>query len=257
MDLVREVRSSRNAAREELGRYRVNRKAAVITLLAASIALTGALTGCAQQSPAQPAASEQAEASTKEAPEQAPEVWERFTDPRIPHSFELPPGWSVTELGADPATDSYLFGVLNPAGEQKLQFSNRAQGMGGSCGPADPVLELEELDSREVELPGYVAAAPDSDRYAAPRIVFQAAPVDGAVVASLSLADSVPLPGCMQYNLLQVEQGPALFTTNIQLSSYSLDNQWVFASIDEAKAYAETEEYEQLVRVLGSLSFTA
>lgn len=193
---------------------------------------------------------------TTAAPDPEPVAWERFTDARIPHSFEIPPEWSVSELNASDEMGIYQFAVLNPAGQQKLVFANDVQGLGGACGEL-PAMTIEELDSQPVEIPGYVAAPDGVSELVAPRVVFRAAAVEEGVIASLSLADDVPPNTCMYYNLMHTDTGLTLFADRMQVDTYDPHSQRLFASMDEARAYTQTEEYAQLVRILSSLQLAA
>ncbi|WP_157000627.1 hypothetical protein [Leucobacter komagatae] len=234
----------------------VHRRRTGLAALAIVVA-GGLLAGCAQE-PAEPAPTTPAPAPTTPAPEPAPTeaAWERFTDDRLPHSFEVPPGWTVTDLGGDPTYGSFQFGVVNPDGDQLLTFSSRVQGLGGACGDL-PVLTIEEVDSHSVDLPGYVADAAPMSPLVPPRVVYRVSAVEGGAIAGLSLSDDTPTDACMYYNLLHPEQGLAMFATQLQVDSYEpSESEWFFPSVDEAKAYAETAEYSQLVRILSSLQFS-
>ena len=182
-----------------------------------------------------------------------PAPWERFTDPRVTHSFEIPPGWTVQDLGSANDMGIVQLGVFDPAGTQRLIFMNRVQGLGGACG-ALPVMTVEELAAQPVEIPGYTPAAePPGLQLVGPKVVFRAAPVAEGVLASLALADDVLPDSCMYVNLLHTDAGPTLFGTSLQVDTYEPSSQWLFGSMDEARAYQQSEDYAQLVRILGSL----
>lgn len=191
---------------------------------------------------------------TTEAPTTPPPApWERFADPRITHSFEIPPGWSVQDLGSPNDMGIVQFGVFDPAGTQRLVFMNQVQGLGGACG-ALPPLAVEELAAQSVDIPGYVPTADTTGlQLVGPKVVFRAAPVAEGVIASLALADDVLPEYCMYYNLLHTDAGPLLFATRLQVDNYDPSSQWLFGSMEEARAYQQSEDYAQLVRILGSL----
>ncbi len=109
----------------------------------------------------------------------------------MPHSFEVPPGWNVTELPV----------AGEPGETHELGIS-----------------QFAPLDETQMEIPGYVAA-PDG------------------VTALLSPQEVVFRAG--------------------QVDTYAPEEQRLFASMDEARAYTETEEYRTLVRILSSLRLPA
>lgn len=238
-------------------RYRTGLAALAVVLAG------GLLAGCAPEPvdppptvPASPSPTVTPSPIPSPEPEPTEAAWERFTDDRLPHSFEVPPGWTVTDLGGDPTYSSFQFGVVNPDGDQLLTFSSRVQGLGGACGDL-PALVIEEVDSRNVELPGYVADATPMSPLVPPRVVYRVSAVEGGAIAGLSLSDDTPIDTCMYYNLLHTEQGLAMFATQLQVDSYApSESEWFFTSVDEAKAYAGTAEYSQLVRILSSLHFS-
>ncbi|WP_198677556.1 hypothetical protein [Leucobacter luti] len=177
--------------------------------------------------------------------------WERFSDERLTQSFELPPGWTVQELGGPNDMGIVQLGVLDPTGAQRLVFMNAVQGLGGACGEL-PQQAIEELDACPVEIPGYVAAPDGVTELVAPRVVFRAAPVAEGALASLALADDVPPLSCMYVNLLHTSGGLTAFGTALQVDTYDPQSQWLFGSMDEARAYTQTDDYAQLVRILQS-----
>lgn len=229
-------------------------------VLAAGAAL---LAGCAPEPdpapPVTPAPTASPSPDPEPSPEPSEETWTRFADPRMPQSFEVPPGWSVTELpgagepGATNELGIYQFAVLDPEGAQQLFFASRVQGLGGACGDL-PQVEFAPLDETQVEIPGYVAA-PDgvTELFSPQEVVFRAGQVAEGVIASLGLVDSHPPVSCMYYNLLHTEGGLMVFADRMQVDTYAPEEQRLFATMDEARAYTETEEYRTLVRILSSL----
>ncbi|WP_449283872.1 hypothetical protein [Leucobacter sp.] len=190
-------------------------------------------------------------------PEPTEEPWERFSDPRFPQSFEVPPDWEVREIPSEyAAEDQYQLEVLDAAGAVRLHLLTGVQGLGGACTDALPVLTIEELDSEALELPGY---APPADaapvESVPPRFVFRAAQLADRVVTSLSVSDDAPAPSCMYYNLLRVQEGPMAFADAVQVDGSEANPAppRTFASMDEARAFMGTEEYTTLKRVLLSL----
>lgn len=189
--------------------------------------------------------------------ESAEERWERFSDPRFPQSFELPPGWAVRESpSAYDAAGPYQFEILDAEGETQLRFMTGMQGLGGACTDALPALVVEELDSRTIELPGYAAPTAAPEQLVPPRVVFRASELEDRVLTSLSVSNNTPADACMYYNLLHLDAGPMAFADAVQVDS-STPNPApprTFASMDEARAFMQTEEYATLGRILGSLS---
>lgn len=234
------------------------RRSALVAL--ALICAGGMLAGCApEQAPetpqatAAPGATPEPEATPGPAPAEQP--WERFADDRMPYSFEIPPGWTVTDLGGDPDTGVFQLGVVNAGGEQLLTFASRVQGLGGACGDL-PVLAIEEADSLPVAPSGYVAASASPAPLVDPRVVYRVSAVEGGAIAALSLSNDKPIDACMYYNLMHTEQGLMMFASQLQVDSYDPAAQHgFFPSVEEARAYAETPEYAQLVRVLSSFRF--
>ncbi len=238
---------------------RIARRASAFAAATLLLASAGLLAGCAPEPEAKPTPptqtstpkpSPEPEPTTPEEPEEAP--WTRFTDARFPQSFELPPGWSAVELGGDADQGIFQFSIVDAQGAEQLFFATRMTGLGGACGTL-PQLELVELDSVPVELPGYVAAPDGVTQLVAPRVVFRAGQVAEGVITSLALADDVPVNSCMFYNLLHTPEGLGVFADRGQVDTYDPASQRLFASMDEARAFTETAEYAQLVRILSSL----
>ncbi len=233
---------------------------AVVAGAAAILVASAALVGCSVQpepvDPPAPTATTPPTAAPEPTQEPSEPSWERFEDPRLPHSFEIPSGWTVVDLGGDAEIRAFQFGVVNAAGRQLLTFASRVQGLGGACRDL-PELSIEEADTRSVDLPGYVAATDSPAPLVAPRVVYRVSEVNGGALASLSLSDDTPPEACMYYNLLHMEGGLAMFATQLQVDSFDpAASPWLFGSVEEAREYANTAEYEQLVRVLSTLSFT-
>lgn len=237
------------------------RMASLIAVAAIATGVLG-LSACAPE-PVTPAPTAQPTPTSTPSPTQTPtpeptqeptpEAWERFTDPRMSQSFEVPPDWTVQEIGSPNDMGIVQFGVMDESGAQRLFFANTVQGLGGACGDL-PVQAVEELDARPVDIPGYVAAPDDgTTQLVAPRVVFRAAPVAEGAIASLALADDVPPESCMYYNLLHTADGLTAFGTRLQVDTYDPQAQWLFGSVDEARAYTQTEDYAKLVRILSSL----
>ncbi|QIK63150.1 hypothetical protein G7068_08025 [Leucobacter viscericola] len=188
-------------------------------------------------------------------PTPTPEPWQRFTDARMPYSFETPPGWSVVEQPSPYGNQGMLqFLVNDAAGKQQLVFSAQASGLGGRCGDAAPVA-VQELDAESVSIPGYTPQAAAAGQLVAPRFVYRAMQTDKGIVSSLALNDQVAPESCYFYNLLHPAAGPIVFADAAQVSADYPPH--LFASIDEAKAYVQSDEYKTLKRILLSLQIAA
>lgn len=180
-----------------------------------------------------------------------PEQWHRFTESRIAQSFEVPPGWTVVEQSSANAESGIVqFRVNDAQGKQQLYFASSVSGLGGSCGNA-PALVVEELDAEPTTIPGYAPLANPPATLTAPRFVYRAIQTGQGVVASLALTDEQLPPACFQYNLLNPAAGTMVFADAVQVSAEYPPH--LFASMDEAKAYMQTDEYQTLKRILRSL----
>lgn len=178
--------------------------------------------------------------------------WVRFVDDRMVYSFETPPGWTVEEVPSAYTPEELLqYVIRDPDGAEQLYFSSAVIGLGGSC-ESLPALGLEELDVVPAEIPGYVPAADTSfTPLVPPRVVFRAAETESGVIGSIALDDSQPIDACFIYNLLHPAAGPMTFADSTQVSANFPPR--TFASMDEARAFVDTEEYATLQRILRSL----
>ena len=182
-------------------------------------------------------------------PTEAP--WERFSDERMDYSFETPPGWTVEEMPTSYASAGIVqLAILDPAGVRQLYFSSGVTGLGGACGTTPPIV-IEELDDVSVDIPGYAPMADPLTPLGPPRVVFRAFESEQGVIASLALVDEQPVESCFFYNLLHPEAGMMVFADALQVSADAPPR--TFASMDEARAFVETEEYATLQRILSSL----
>lgn len=248
----------------------IRRPARLLLSGAAALALLWSATACAPEpqetaETPRPTATSEAPSSPTPAPTPAPaptpteEPWERFSDPRFPQSFEVPSDWTVQERGsAYSDTGLSQFELLDAAGERRLYFSSDVQGLGGACG-ALPALAVEELDSEPLDLPGYAPPASSDVELVAPRFVYRASQLDDRVVASLSVSNDVPIDSCVYYNLLHLESGAMVFADIMQVDSAppGPTPPRTFASMVEAEAFMDSDEYATLKRVLLSLRLGA
>lgn len=187
-------------------------------------------------------------------PEPTEEPWQLIEDDRFNQTFKIPPDWSVVENGAtdfenDGVIDYVSLNVLDASGTKVLEFASGPFQGGGTCS-GDNVADIIELDSVPVDAPGYVPSDySNTELHAA----FRAAEWNGRVVTSYALSDRRVEPSCMFTGDLYDEQ-PATFSTGwmIGMDASSLLS---FDSMDEAKEYMKTEEHQDTMRVLESLTF--
>ena len=218
------------------------------------------LAGCApEQAPETPqaTASPKPTPSAERPPDPAPdeEAWERFADPRTPGSFEIPPGWTVSESEySEPEYELYRFELRDVEGETQLTYARKVMGLGGGCGD-DPesYLTVTELDATPVAIPGYVPNAESRPNAIAPQFSYRAieSALEPGVFATLALSDTGPGEYCFYYNVLTTDSALVLFADTLQASTSDAVRH--FDTMEAARAYMETEEYTTLKRVL--LSF--
>lgn len=240
-------------------------RCAVAVLAAACAGLS--LVGCA---PEGAESSEQPESTTSApstpAPAPTEQQWQRFTDPRMPYSFEIPQGYTVREERSV-YTDMGLsqFSVLDAQGEWQLGFANGAQGLGGYCSPGLEVFDTEEIDIQPMTAPGYVPPADAATlRLSELRFAYRVSQLSDRVLASMAVVDNIVDRSCMYYNLIHVHDDTygfhvMYFTDHLQVdSALPLPpgvSQREFKTMDEARAFMNTEEYKTLRRILTSLQF--
>lgn len=239
--------------------YQGLRGAAIVALGA------GLLVGCTAQpapkdppSTTSPADSAEPSTTSSVAPEEpTPVPWERFSDPRTPGSFEVPPGWEVREVGtASPEQDLVSFGLFDEFGTRQLSYIRAVSGLGGACGPVAE-LDVREVDTEPFSGEGYVhqSTGPFAGDTVA-QFSYRVVPEEFGTGAwgTLALSDSGPNGSCFYYNLLNDERGRIMFSDRLQVDrTGGGESGRYFASLDEAHAFVDTELYANLKRAL--LSF--
>lgn len=126
-------------------------------------------------------------------------------------------------------------------------------GLGGSCGPSH--VPLQTLDSQPVDVP-YVSG------YGAPVPLFGFRVLDGTAVGlqvrgSLGLYQETEFQdSCMYYNTVGTPNGLLGFATALQVRLDDSEG-LAFNSMDEARAFMETEEYADLKRLFLSMSIAS
>lgn len=183
------------------------------------------------------------------------DAWDRFTDTRVPYSFDTPPGWSVTEHPSPNGDQGvYQFSVDDLTGTPRLYLSSQVVGLGGRCGDTPP-LAIEQLAAESAAIPGYTPPTNSAAKLVSPQFVYRAMQTDRGVMTSLALSDEAPGETCFFYNLLHPAAGTMSFADAMQVSAEYPPR--VFATMDEAKAYMQSDEYQTLKRILLSLQIAA
>ena len=213
-------------------------------ILGAGATPSPARTGFPAPSASVPAPTVPAPASP-EAPAPEPPAWATYTVPSGLATFELPSDWS-----AAPGPNGEVR-VSDPSGAPRLTYLDRIGGIGGYCEGDFP---YETLDA--VEIP--VASTSTGPWAVTPRIAFRAIQSPAGIVASIGTTDTLAgMDGvtCAYYNLIQSPTaGQMSFGTafTVYADSPQADT-LVFGGMDEARAYAQTEDYRTLMRILASV----
>lgn len=189
------------------------------------------------------------------------QAWQRFTDARIPQSFELPATWSVRVEHEEAANEIFTFGVFDEKNAKQLELRWPMMGIGGGCGDADPAKfpEFVVLDRSDLSLSGYAAPTDDSapERFVQPHVAFTAFQNGDRVETSLAVVNTEAGGSCRYYSLLYTAKGYLHlgdgYTIPRDAQTDGFKSKHSFATMAEAKAYIGTDEYKTLKRVLMSL----
>lgn len=229
----------------------------------AGLSLTLGLAGCAPE----PADGPQPEptSTSPSTPTPTEQQWQRFTDARVPQSFELPANWSVRVEYEEPANEIFGFGIFDAADAKQLELRWRVMGLGGGCGDEDPTTfpEFVVLDRADLALSGYAAPTDDAapERFVQPHVAFTAFQNGDRVETSLAVVNTEPGGSCRYYSLLHTSQGYLHLGDGYQIprdaETDDFTSKHFFATMAEAKAYVDTDEYKTLKRILASLRFGA
>lgn len=187
--------------------------------------------------------------------------WERFSDPRTVGSFEVAPGWRVVESErSEPQHEIFVFDILDEAGELQLRYARKVMGLGGGCGgdatgpDETSFLTVTELEAVPVTIPGYVMRGEAQQGTTPTQFSYRAieSPHAEGVFATMAVSDtSLGAPYCFYYNLLQTETALVGFADTLQVSISDATKH--FGTMDEARAFMQTEDYEKAKRMLLSL----
>lgn len=169
----------------------------------------------------------------------------------MPYSFEVPSGWAVEEQPSPYGNQGPLQFLVNDSqGEQQLVFSSQASGFGGRCGDVAPLI-VQEVDAEQATIPGYTPTTRTIRNLTSPQFVYRAMQTDKGVVASVGLSDVTSMDSCTFTNLLHPAEQTISFADATQVSAEYPPH--LFASMGEAKTYAQSDEYKTLKRILLSL----
>jgi hypothetical protein len=209
------------------------------------------------------APSEPVPAPTPAAPNATvPDEWRTFSSAGGKVTFEYPAGWSVAAPAGAAASSTVDVDVSDTAGMVLASLHyGPAGGLGGAC--QNPV-PYTVLDSVELALP-YNTAAADT---IAPRFAFRALREADRVTASYGITSSLAGrdgKSCMFYNVVSgpVESPFYSFADTTQVTvggsgeNGNRKGAKTFASLDEARAYMQTPEYQWTKRMITSLKINA
>lgn len=238
-------------------------RAGAIAALAAALLLSA----CApspeptpEPTTSKPAPKPSPEPTTAPAPE--PEAqWERFSDSRTVGSFEVAPGWRVVESEeSEPEHELFRFDIVDEDGDLQLRYARKVMGLGGGCGgdgsgpDETSFLTVTDLETVPVEIPGYVRHGDPVPGTTPTQFTYRAIENSHAegVFATMAVSDtSLGAPYCFYYNLLQTESAYVSFADTLQVSISDATKH--FDTMDEARAFMQTEDYENAKRMLLSL----
>ena len=265
-----------NVVRFEDRNHRRARLAGVLTLAAAAVTAgvlvatnLGSLTTApapagtvAPTAVASPTASPSAPASVTPSPTptatSAPAVWNTFTDATGQATFELPASWTVSQKPQTIEGGSYnTVEVKNPSGKTMSTLSLVNEGTAGPACP-DPK-PFSTLDSVVLDIPQKADKLKESPRGPS-AFVFRIVQGD-RVYGSMALTDVDQTPDATTCGLYNSILGPdnvpfAQFGDALWLTPDGGDAALAFGSVAEAKAYMQTPEYQDIKRMLVSLSLT-
>jgi hypothetical protein len=257
----------------DLARRRRARLAGLLTIAAAAVAAGVFVTanlGLLASAPA-PANTASAEAvnesptatptpsfSPTPTPSAPPVAWTKFTDATGQAAFELPVGWTVSETpdsGGEGAFNAVE--VKNSAGKTMATLKLVYDGAGGPVCPTPK--PFFTLDSVVVDIPQKAAKLKENPSGPS-AFVFRVVQGD-KVYGSMALTDVALAPDtttCGLYNgILAPDDVPfAHFGDALWLTPDGQDAVLTFDTLAEAKAYMGTQEYQDIKRMLISLSLT-
>lgn len=188
----------------------------------------------------------------------APAAWTTFTDATGQATFELPASWTVSQT---PKTiNGGFFNTVEVRNSEGKKISTLGLVYDGAGGPVCPVPKpFSTLDSVVLDIPQKANKLKESPRGPS-AFVFRIIQGD-KVYGSVALTDMDLAPDtttCALYNsILGPDDVPfAQFGDALWLTADGEDAPLTFASVAEAKGYMQTQEYQDIKRMLVSLSLT-
>jgi len=188
-------------------------------------------------------------------PTSPPGAWTKFTDATGQATFELPVGWTVTEAPKTIQGVGYnVIDVNNSVGKKVATLDliyDRAAGY--TCPVPKP---FSTLDAVALDIPQKAAKLKELPRGPS-EFVFRVIQSD-KVYGSMALNDAELAPGtttCVLHNsILGPEDVPIVsFGDTWSLQQDGKDAPLTFASVAEAEAFMQTQEYKDIKRMLISL----
>ncbi|GAB3537260.1 hypothetical protein GCM10027403_20950 [Arthrobacter tecti] len=188
-------------------------------------------------------------------PEEAGADWSTYTTPSGLMAFELPPAWTVEVADFYPAEE--VLAVRNADGELMATLAHGVPPVGQACGPEQWAYTI--LDSEPVDLPSAQQGAGAIDPVFSYRVL-ESSPM----VASYGLTDVTGSPtglNCVLGNYIQDpgELGTYFFANHLFVGPPAEGQDTpgyrvlTFDSVEEASTYTETQEYQDIKRMITSL----
>ncbi len=190
-------------------------------------------------------------------PTAAPVAWTKFTDASGQATFEHPVGWTVQETSVEGRFESGYWGssivVLNEAGKVMGKMQEAPHAGGYMCPEPKPYYTL---DSVVLDIPQKAAKLKEIPRGPS-QFAFRVIQSD-KVYGTMALNDRELVPGTTACFLSNSFLGPddVPFVTFGDTQSLQQDGEnapLTFASVAEAEAYMQTQEYKDIKRMLISL----
>ncbi|WP_104175446.1 hypothetical protein [Arthrobacter sp. Y81] len=200
-----------------------------------------------------PSATDTRTATPTPTPSAAPVAWTKFTDATGQATFELPVGWTVTEAPNTIQGAGYnVIEVKNTDGKKVASLDliyDRAAGY--TCPMPKP---FSTLDAVVLDIPQKAAKLKDRGPS---EFVFRVIQSD-KVYGSMALNDAELAHGtttCVLHNSILGPEGVPIvsFGDTWSLQQDGMDAPLTFASMAEAEAFMQTQEYRDIKRMLMSL----
>lgn len=208
----------------------------------------------AETLPEEPAMSAEAPVADADA-DAAPETsdWLDYATDDGSVSFRYPADWALAvsaspvdlvdrERSLDSAT------LTAPNGQQLLAFYDFVD-IGGACGSEHYVRPLEVLAREAVDVP----TLGEEGRSVLATIALGTVDERWTVGVGITQEAYIDAPEtCVVYFVAASSDGGLGFGTHFQLGTHGEDALWTVDSLDDARAYMETDEYRTIVEVLRS-----